>query len=302
MRHLVTVLALLTGCNLYWTGDGDDVVCAVGAADLGAPIELRNPVSGDCEYLQGPGYPCDDFCGPCPESAGQPTPDWGACYSQCNGLEEDSCLTAPGCLAAYYEDRSTADGPGTVTFRGCYVTAPSGPVSNGTCIGLDAQQCSRHDNCASYYDAGLDASNGGFTRCAPEPTTLGCSAVNCGTGYHCEDQCRDCPPEADCSGPQMCSATCVPDGDTCATTTCQPGYDCVEVCTGGGTASGGTTPGVGTCTTSCVPTTACAALPTEAACAARPDCTGVYIGTDCTCYPNQGCTCEVLTYDHCEGL
>lgn len=297
MRRLVTVLVLLTGCNLYWTGDGDDVVCAL---DIAPSQELRNPVTGDCEYFNGPGYPCDDFCGPCPESAGQPTPDWGACYSQCNGLEEASCLTASGCLAAYYED-PRADSIGR-TFRGCFVTAPSGPVSTGACTNLDAQQCSRHDNCAMVYDGNLDGTNeGNFAYCAPEPTAMGCATVDCGPGHHCEEQCRDCGPTEDCSGPQVCSSTCVPDGNTCATTTCQTGYECVEVCSGGGTATGGTTPGVGTCTASCVPVTACAALPTEAACTARPDCTSVYIGTDCTCYPNQGCTCEVLTYDHCEA-
>ncbi len=292
MRRLLAVLVLMTGCNLYWNGDGDDVVCL----DVAPSQELRNPTTGDCEYFNGPGYPCDSPCGPClgaPESAGQPQPDWGACYSQCNGLEEAACLTAPGCLAAYYEDTSIADAPATTSFRGCYITAPSGPVSTGACSTLDAQQCSRHDNCAMYYDAGLAAlQEGDFTRCAPEPTTMGCANVDCGSGYHCEDH---------CTNPGSCSATCVPDGNTCATTTCQPGYECVEVCSGGATATGGTTPGVGTCSVSCVPSTACPALPTEAACAARPDCTTVYNGTNCTCYPTTGCTCEVLTYDHCEA-
>jgi hypothetical protein len=275
MRRLFAVLVLMTGCNLYWNGDGDDVVCA-----LAPNQELRNPVTGDCEYFNGPGYPCDSVCGaPCQyedESIGQPQPDWGACTSQCNGLEEAACLTAPGCLAAYYED----DAPSTTSFRGCYITAPSGPVSTGGCATLGAQECSRHDNCAMYYDAGLDAlQEGDFTRCAPEPTT-NCALVDCETGSHCEDQCTD---------PNSCAAMCVPDEDSCAATTCQTGFDCVEVCSGGA------------CHPSCVPVTACPALTTESACAARSDCTTVYNGTDCTCYPNSGCTCEVLTYDHCEA-
>lgn len=286
MRSLVTALVLVTGlsgCNLYWNGEGDDVVCALAPNN-----ELRNPVTGDCEYFNGPGYPCDNFCGPCPESAGQPVPDWGACYSQCNGLGEADCLTATGCLAAYYED-PRADATGPDVFRGCYATAPSGPVSSGSCTNLDAQQCSRHDNCSMYYSSiptgGLG--EGDFTRCADERKTS-CDTVDCAPGHHCEEQCRECGPTEDCSGTHVCSATCVPDDNSCANTTCQPGYSCVDSCT------------AGTCTGTCVPNTACAALPTEAACSARPDCTTVYLGTDCTCYPNQGCTCEVLTYDHCE--
>lgn len=285
MRRLFALLVLMTGCNLYWNGGGDDVVCASGA--LVPSQELRNPVTGDCEYYNGPGYPCDGTCGPCPESIGQPQPDWGACQSQCNGLEEAMCLTAPGCLAAYYEDRTPAHG--TTSFRGCYITAPSGPVSQGACANLDAQQCSRHDNCAMYYDAG---SQGDFTRCAPEPAGPSCATVDCSPGSHCENQCHVCGPTQDCAG-TLCSAMCVPDSNTCATTTCQPGYSCVDVCTGGGTTT--------TCSASCVPATACAALTTEAACAGRADCTTVFNGENCTCYPNTGCTCEILTYDHCEA-
>lgn len=277
MRRLFAVLVLMTGCNLYWNGQGDDVVCATGA--IAPSQELRNPTTGYCEYFNGPGYPCDGVCGPCPESIGEPQPDWGACQSQCNGLEEAACLTAPGCLAAYYEDTTTPE-HATTSFRGCYITAPSGPVSTGACAALDAQQCSRHDNCAMYYQAGVnDLLEGDFTRCGPEPTT-NCALVDCETGYHCEDQ---------CTSPSSCAGMCVPDGNSCAATTCQPGYDCVDVCSGG------------TCNPSCVPSTACAALPTESACAARSDCTTVYNGTDCTCYPNTGCTCAVLTYDHCEA-
>ncbi len=291
MRRLLAVLVLMTGCNLYWNGNGDDVVCAL---DLAPSQELRNPVTGDCEYFNGPGYPCDGVCGPCSdESIGQPQPDWGACQSQCNGLEEAMCLAAPGCLAAYYEDTSIADAPSTTTFRGCYVTAPSGPVSQGSCSTLDAQQCSRHDNCAMYYDAGRNAlQEGDFTRCAPEPAGPTCDTVDCSQGSHCENQCHECGPTQDCAG-TLCSAMCVPDTNTCAATTCQAGYDCVEVCTGAGAST--------TCNPSCVPATACAALPSEAACANRSDCTTVFNGENCTCYPNQGCTCEVLTYDHCEA-
>jgi hypothetical protein len=54
----------------------------------------------------------------------------------------------------------------------------------------------------------------------------------------------------------------------------------------------------------CIPQSACATatcetLTTEAACASRADCTPVYSGGNCTCYPG-GCTCEDLTFARCE--
>jgi hypothetical protein len=71
----------------------------------------------------------------------------------------------------------------------------------------------------------------------------------------------------------------------------------------------GTTPGVATngrYTGYCIPTsecgpTACATLTTEAACTARADCSTVYTGTNCVCTAD-GCSCQTVTFDHCETL
>ena len=298
-RLLLAVLVLASGCDLYWNSTGDDVCNGYGYGGIAPSQDLRNPVTGDCEYFGGGDYPCDSACGPCPattEGAPQADPDWGQCYGSCNALDEASCLTTSGCLATYDDVTTHA------SFRGCFATAPSGPVSTGACYGLDAHECSRHDNCAMYYDAGLDALvPGQFTRCAPEPTTAGCSAVDCGPGYHCADQCTDpCPPNGACTMNPTCTATCVPDADSCANVDCGPGYECVQTCGGGTPTPNGMVPG--TCSASCVEVTACEALATENDCAQRSDCTTVYNGEDCTCYPNQGCTCQVLTYDHCESL
>jgi hypothetical protein len=49
------------------------------------------------------------------------------------------------------------------------------------------------------------------------------------------------------------------------------------------------------------PIAACETLSDEMSCIARGDCTAVYEGTDCTCYPN-GCSCENLTFDRCESV
>ena len=296
MRRLIAVLILLSGCDLYWNGSGDDV-CNYdtrGGAAIAPSIQLRNPETGQCQYFDGGGG-CDNQCGPCPAATGVVEPDWGQCYSSCNALDEGTCLTTAGCLATY--DDNAPQTP----FRGCFDTAPSGPISTGSCWGLDAQSCSEHDNCAMYYDAGTGALvPGNFTHCAPEPTTAGCSAVDCGSGYHCEDQCKPCPPNADCATNNLCLAMCVPDADSCAAVTCNTGYECVQTCSGGTPTPNGTAPGM--CTATCVEHAACEALTTETACAARNDCTTVYDGTDCTCYPNQVCTCQILTYDRCESL
>ena len=296
MRRLLAVLVLLSGCDLYWNnGDDDCEYYATAGAELSQPAnQLRNPETGDCEYFGGGGGYCNDPCAPCAaedQGAPRPDPDWAQCYGQCNGLTESSCISTSGCQATYDSTITAGNASPTNTFSGCVGTAPSGPISTGSCTNLTSSQCNQHDNCAAYY-----LPNGGnFDRCAPESGGSACTNVDCGPGYHCEDQCKDtCGPGGDC-GPQ-CGSMCVPDGNVCDNVDCGAGYSCVETCT---------TPTPthnGQCFASCQPTTSCEALTTEAACAGRGDCTTVYLGDDCTCTPGGGCTCEVLTYDHCETL
>lgn len=280
MRQLVVVLALLTGCDLYLGHNGDDV-CNYGAADdVAEPAPLHDPYSGQCESVGG--YDCPDTCGPCAyDTAGAlPNQDWASCYSQCTGLSESTCLTTSGCQATYGGGLHQGSG-----FDGCYATAPSGPVSTGTCDGLDAHECSRHDNCSLFYGTLPNDGTGPFDHCGAEPTANSCSDVDCGTGSHCQDQCN-------ASG--ACNAMCVPDGDVCAAVDCGPGYMCVETCVDPSQTH------AGQCYGTCQVETACGALPSEAACTARGDCTPVYDGMDCTCTPAAGCTCAVETYDHCQ--
>jgi hypothetical protein len=394
MRRLVAILALLSGCDLYWGNSGDDDVCNGSGYDYptgGAQQQLRNPETGECQFVGGGGGGCNTSCGPCPEIAIAPLPDWGSCYSSCESLDESSCLTATGCYAAYIDNLNGGHvPPGTApTFRGCWQVAPSGPV-HGSCTNLDAQECSRHDDCSALFvdtfgpaDEVLSTS---FERCAPEPTSTGCSAVDCGPGSHCEEQCYPCGPNQDCAG--TCQSMCVPD-DSCATVDCGPGYTCVETCSGmgGNDAPGSTPPGQcfpscvlvntgepgsctgaincqalppacpanttagiangcytgyciplsacgptdpGTCGTAacatpppqcpantvpgvtngcwsgfCIPASACPqpaceTLTTANSCTARSDCSPVYLGDDCTCYPGY-CECNILTFERCGG-
>lgn len=287
MRRLLCLLLVVSGCDLYWNhGDDDCKYYATGApeGDIAPAIGQRNPNTGACEYFGG--YGCDDPCAPCAaddRGGAVAQPDWGYCQSACTGLAEGACIAEAGCQASYDLNGSLA------TYNGCWQTALSGPISTGTCAGLDAHACSQHDNCATYYNPGA------FSHCAAETATSACDTVDCGSGYHCQAQCKDtCGPGGDC-GPQ-CGAMCVPDGNVCAAVDCGPGYECVETCIDP------TPTHAGQCYAQCHMSTSCEAITTEASCAARTDCTTVYNGDDCTCTPTGGCHCEILTYDHCETL
>lgn len=284
MKGLAVIAVLLCGCDLYFGlgGGGDDVCVNGGGAIYPEPAyELRDPSTGVCQYIGGGGGGwCDDTCGPCPAyetdaiDAGAPAlADWGACYGACSGLGEQSCFTTPGCFAAYLDDPNTDGGR---EFWGCWESAPSGPVQ-GSCTNLDAQQCSRHDDCIAVYSGVIDAMDTAypgtkFQQCAPEPLTF-------------------CTSDAACGGDSFCDLT-----------TCYPSPTCTECPTCGAC------PDSNTCYGVCVPKdcnsqntcpVACEMLATEAACTARTDCTPVYDGDDCTCYPGY-CECQVLTYARCE--
>lgn len=287
MRRIVLAfVVLLSGCDLYFSDGDDEPPCAYPAADQRseiAPNLGRNPETGECQAVGG--YPCDGRCGPCPESVVDPV-DWGSCYSECEGLSPSACTAAPGCFAAYTEFPTQDRGP---EYRGCWQTAPSGPVG-GSCANLGAYECSRHDNCTAHYaysDSKLRTSPTPppqeFLFCKDE-NPVSCAAVKCGPGTHCEEQCYACTgPNCDTT----CQPMCVPDANACTQIDCGPGWECTQICNNG------------TCGAQCVPSTSCEALATESACAARNDCVTVYKGEDCTCYPGY-CECNVLTYERCE--
>lgn len=326
---LVLTVIVLGGCNLYFSGD--DQQCGYGAVDIAPSFELRDPQTGTCQPFGGGGggCPCGQLCDDAVPPIAQP--DWGMCFSQCDALDESTCIGTTGCRAAYTEGASR----GVPTFRGCWSVAPSGPI-HGACENLDAYGCSQHDDCSAYYREAIDDANTvAFSRCAAE-TNKGCfSDQECGTGAHCSTSDGDCQSPPGCENgmpcPDVCYGQCVMDNDSCTNvscgagshceeqchpgdpgTTCQPvcvpdqacdavtcpaGSECVEKCDGVDPNQG-----CGTCTIECVPVGTCEGLATEATCAARADCTRVYAGTDCTCYPNGQCQCAVLTYERCETL
>ena len=215
---------LLCGCDLYFGGDGDDAPC-VRTGDGAKPSpplqEVRDPNTGVCTYADGGGGGwCEDECGPCYYDEPAIAQDWGACYGKCYDLPEASCFDAPGCYAAYIEDPA-ADGK--TTYWGCWDTAPSGPVNDGSCTNLDGYGCSRHDDCIAVYIGRSDSTNTAyegtkFASCMPEraldtPCEAAISEMACIAR-------ADCIPMYEGS-----DCTCGPNGCECQTLTydrCEP--------------------------------------------------------------------------------
>ncbi|MCB9561340.1 MAG: hypothetical protein H6708_13110 [Kofleriaceae bacterium] len=216
------------GCTIY-TGDDDDCNYDWGGVAQG----IRNPDTNQCEYWGGGGGGCDDT----PVYEPQAYPDWAYCDTACEQLDEQGCLVTSGCRATYVTQYCppNADCAFMQEFSGCVGTAPSGPVQ-GACEGLDAHECSRHDDCIAVYMAdptGEDLYNPTFSYCAPEPWSEVCySNADCPAGYECsaEVDCLPppCPPGEAC--PDVCAGRCVPSTWGCEATDCGPGFHCELQC------------------------------------------------------------------------
>jgi hypothetical protein len=173
LAYAALASALLSGlvpaCTVYWGDDGDDdVICPLaGASDEAIAVPapgLRNPFNLQCEFFGGGGSGCGAVDGDL-----APVPTWGQCGSACDGLDESACGFTAGCRTAYDHACLLTDGPcpALTPFLGCFPTDTTGPVQ-GACEGLDAFECSRHDNCLSTYSE----NNGvrAFQLCLPELT------------------------------------------------------------------------------------------------------------------------------------
>jgi hypothetical protein len=178
---------------------------------------------------------------------------------QCRGTYLDSCGSD-----------SSSDCAPDLYFNECWGVAPTGPVT-GECYGLDAYGCSQHNDCAAVYvrnSSGYlsfvtcqpETIQGCYsdeecptgyectadTDCLPPPmgesdspvcygqcvpSQNACDNVDCGIGYHCEEECYPCD-DADGDGmcEPICQPVCVPDYTTCSAVDCGPGYHCEELC------------------------------------------------------------------------
>jgi hypothetical protein len=236
IKRLILLCIFASGCGLYWGDDNQDD-CVYNGTAAGVAQGQRDPSTGTCDYNYGGGG-CDGTCGPCPEVGGVAVParDWGSCNTNCDALDEASCIATSGCHAAYLDTGLDALVP-SESFYGCWATAPQwdDPAFTG-CAGLDAQTCSELDSCSMVYAGNNTPTK--FEQCVDESGgSCGTSGQQCAQGYHCEEQCPPCNSQG-C----MCAPTCVSDS-TCGSTNCGPGSECVEQCDA-----------FNVCTPTCVPT------------------------------------------------
>lgn len=317
------LMTLASGCQLYF---GDDDPCDDGGDYAGpgreAPAEegRRNPQSGQCEYFGSGGSDSGscDACGNCWDepNPGVPVPTWGFCESSCTGLDEAGCLATAGCRGIY----GIVDGTDDIEpqYLACWqIDQGGGPQGEG-CAGLDAYQCSTHDDCvAIHFTSGCSGGEGfqdptcvpsGFEACADEPAgeETGCySDLECDDGTHCNAEEVCLPPPGDCEGAGCdlaCYGYCVPDdpdsGPYCTgLVVCgAPPPDCPA----------GTEPGLenGCWTGECVPAEDCQTEPgceertDEPSCLAHAGCQALYVGIGCSC-DAESCSCEEWDFDAC---
>ncbi len=228
---VLPLLASAGACDIYRSE------CDYGGASDEAPQRSegsRNPDTGLCESWGGSGglggtggTTCGDWGGGPAEGAPRAPQDWGLCTSYCTGLDQQTCMDTVGCRAAQVSNCPEGlDCDSTeYTYFECWAVAPSGPVA-GDCSGLDAYQCSRHDNCIARHYPGPGCTGGSQADCATgffDPTQVG-------NFESCMDEPGDVPPPA-------CSE--LGDEPACvARIDCAPLYEGVNcTCTADGTCS-----------------------------------------------------------------
>lgn len=150
-------LALPSSACLIHLGDDDATPCALSDTEPAFDVALTlllDPSTLTCVQFD---FGSCNACGECPPGPLGALPSWGACQSQCTGLSEIACDNTAGCRTTYDHACLTGEGPCTAftPFLGCFAIDMTGPAE-GSCEGLDAFECSRHENClATYLDSGL---------------------------------------------------------------------------------------------------------------------------------------------------
>jgi len=210
----------LAGCGLYFGDDDGDPCAGYGYPEPGGvavpSVGYRDPVSGTCQYVNPPYDPyCPAGCNcPVPAQTDQAAPaqyDWAQCDGYCESLDEATCTATDSCRAIY---GCTFDAAGTCTantFSACWGIPPTGPVFGTPCTGLDAQECSRHNDCSAVHPLSGGAL-GSFLYCSaegeppppPPPPPPACDTLGE----------RDCIGRADCA-PVYEGSDC-----SCTDTTC----------------------------------------------------------------------------------
>ncbi|HVV83402.1 MAG TPA: hypothetical protein VHE35_09995 [Kofleriaceae bacterium] len=224
--------------------------CPSACEQLGEQACLASP---DCHatYVDcAPGGDCQNGrmfneCWDLPPSGG----NYGA--AQCQGADAESCNRNADCVSNYHvgdsgEGYPGGGGPLTYdscapeggNFQGCYSQAdcPDGTVCTAETECLPPPDCMPGQACPDVC----------FGQCVPSNDA--CAGVDCGPGYHCEEQCAACDPQQGPCDPS-CAPACVPDGGVCPIA-CPPNSECETVC---GDCNDPTDPMCGECHAECVP-------------------------------------------------
>jgi hypothetical protein len=213
--RVAVLLVLLSACQLPLGDDDDDEI----DCDALPVLALRDPQTGTCTTI---GYLTNDCkaCGNCvPDDLD--VMDRAKCglSSRCENLPEGDCLHEDGCRTVYTGDDH---------YLGCWGVAPTGVTSQGTCAGLDADQCSHHTNCSAWYDANGVAPVA-FDHCGDAPPLTACKWTSCEPDKQCVQDCTPCDASGGASCDADCHATCV-SAQGCGELACSLGNVCRETC------------------------------------------------------------------------
>ena len=231
---LVSVLAPLVGCSLYFDDHGGDDTRCYGTPPTDVAEILRNPETGQCQSFDITG---GDPCGVAEPLAGGAAifiPNWPSCGTFCDGLDQNTCATTIGCHA-YFGDNGYPDSSivPSSTFLACGEVGSPAPADQTDCTTLDADSCANADWCQSVLTSatvGIVGANA-FEYCAPVlPTNTGsCNTdLDCAVGYSCvavpsPDDCTEagCPPQLFQCEPTMPPITCYTDADCGSGSQCE---------------------------------------------------------------------------------
>ncbi len=210
----------------------------------------------------------------------------------------DACA-ATDCGPGYHcEEQCTADGGQPGQMGKCGTVC----VEDASCSAID---CGPGYTCALVCD---DTATGGVCHSTCVPTTSHDPGA-CTGPVSCFTNAPACPSGTTAGIRNGCwTGYCIPNA-ACGPSDPGQCYAPVTCDSVGPACPSGTTPGIGPsgCWTGyCIPVAdcgaqACSTLASEAACEARMDCRAVYAGMSCTCTAS-GCTCQTVTFDHCEQL
>lgn len=100
----------------------------------------------------------------------------------CEGHDEAQCLAERSCRAAYSVEGGS--------FLGCWGALRWDATSSSACAGLDAYECSRHDDCSAWYARTLSGAVRSDCRAIDSGIDCTCTAVSCSCAAQQFERCE----------------------------------------------------------------------------------------------------------------